>query len=106
MTVGERILYFRKKQGLTQLELAGRLGITDKAISKWERNLSCPDISLLSDIAKELSVTVDALLRADEADGEKINEEFVSLEKYLMGDFGYTVPDFHPGREEVTLILD
>lgn len=47
---------------MTQQELASRLQITDKAVSKWERGLSCPDISLLPQLAEILGVTVDDLV--------------------------------------------
>lgn len=106
MKIGEYIAEFRKKQGLTQAELAKFLGVTDKAVSKWERNISCPDISLLPNIAESLRVTIDALLQGKSATNEEVNEKFVSLEKYFMGTYGYIVPDFHPQDEEITLIMD
>ncbi len=106
MTVGERISYFRKKQELTQVKLAELLGVTDKAVSKWERNISFPDISLLPDIAAALCVTVDELFQGNAEAIEKPDEKFISLEKYLMGEFGYVVPDIHPQKEEIVLILD
>jgi transcriptional regulator with XRE-family HTH domain len=58
----------RKEQGLTQKELAEKLGVTDKAVSKWERGLSCPDISLLMDLSDALGVTVSELLQGEKAD--------------------------------------
>ena len=106
MTIGERISDFRKKQGLTQLKLAELLGVTDKAVSKWERNISFPDISLLPDISVALCVTVDELFQGKKEDAEKSDEKFISLEKYLMGEFGYVVPDIHPQGEEIVLIID
>lgn len=45
--IGALIARLRKEKGMTQQELAAQLGITDKAVSKWERSLSCPDISIL-----------------------------------------------------------
>ena len=44
-TLGGRIARLRKEKGMTQLELADRMGVTDKAVSKWERDVSCPDIA-------------------------------------------------------------
>ena len=52
----------RKEKGMTQRELAEQLGVTDKAVSKWERALSCPDISLLTPLSELLGVTVSELL--------------------------------------------
>ena len=61
-TLGERIAQLRKEKGLKQDELAEMLGITPQAISKWENDQTCPDISLLPKLAEILSVTVDELL--------------------------------------------
>ena len=44
-TMGDKICALRKEKGLTQKELADQMNVTDKAVSKWERNISCPDIS-------------------------------------------------------------
>ena len=106
MTIGERISCFRKKQGLTQVKLAKLIGVTDKAVSKWERNISFPDISLLPNIAEALCVTVDELFQGKAEAAEKADEKFISLEKYLMGEFGYVVPDIHPQDEEIVFIID
>lgn len=58
----------RKEKKLTQKELAEQLGVTDKAVSKWERGLSCPDISLLSKLSHELGVTTSELLNGEKAE--------------------------------------
>lgn len=60
--MGKLILSLRKEKGLTQKELADRLQISDNAVSKWERGLSCPDISLLPRLAEILGVGVEELL--------------------------------------------
>lgn len=62
MHMGRLIAARRRDKGLTQKELAQELGITDKAVSKWERGLSCPDIALLADLAAILDLTVEELL--------------------------------------------
>lgn len=62
-TMGSMIAELRKQQGMTQLELAGKMGVTDKAVSKWERDLSCPDINSLPDLAEILGVSVDELMQ-------------------------------------------
>lgn len=57
---------------MTQLELAEKMGVTDKAVSKWERDLSCPDINSLPNLAEILGVTVDELMQIKrEADNPK-----------------------------------
>ena len=63
MTLGEYIRVLRIQNGLTQASLAEMLHITDKAVSKWERDISYPDISLFPRLADILGVTVSDLLR-------------------------------------------
>ena len=62
MTIGKRIAHLRKEKGLTQEELAGHMGISPQAVSKWENDQTCPDISALPKLSKLLGVTVDELL--------------------------------------------
>ena len=52
--MGALIAKMRKEKGLTQKELADQLHVTDRAVSKWERGICCPDISLLEDLANIL----------------------------------------------------
>lgn len=64
MNIGKNISALRKEKGITQEELANELGVSAQAVSKWENNSSCPDVSLLTVIADYFGVSVDALLRA------------------------------------------
>ena len=50
-SIGETIANLRKQKGMTQSELAEKMNVTDKAVSKWERDLSCPDINTISKLA-------------------------------------------------------
>ncbi len=61
-TIGNRIAKFRKARGMTQEELANQLGVSSQAVSKWENDASCPDISLLPQLSKVLGITTDQLL--------------------------------------------
>ena len=63
-SIGETISSLRKKKGMTQNELAEKMNVTDKAVSKWERDLSCPDINTISKLADILDVSVEELLKA------------------------------------------
>ena len=63
-TMGELISTLRKEKSMTQKDLAEKLNVTDKAVSKWERNLSSPDISIIPRLAELLGVSTDALLNA------------------------------------------
>ena len=67
-TFGEFLAAQRKEKGYTQKELAARLFVSDKAVSKWERGLSMPDISLLMPLADILDVTVTELLEGRKLD--------------------------------------
>ena len=59
---GERIAALRKEKGWSQTELAERLGVTNKAVSRWETGRGYPDVELLPLLAKELGVTISELL--------------------------------------------
>ena len=61
-SMGQIITKLRKERGMTQKELAERMHVTDKAVSKWERDLSCPDVGSLPQLAQELGVGVEVLL--------------------------------------------
>lgn len=76
-TLGKRIAALRHEKGLKQDELAEKLGVSPQAVSKWENDLTCPDILLLPQLAKILGVSVDALLRGEteEAPAVKILPE-------------------------------
>ena len=62
-TLGTMISELRKQHGMTQLELAEKMGVTDKAVSKWERDLSCPDINSIPNLAEILGVSVEELMQ-------------------------------------------
>ena len=61
-TIGKRIAENRKRLGLTQDSLAEKLGVTAQAVSKWENDQSCPDITMLPKLAEIFGTTTDALL--------------------------------------------
>ena len=67
---GHFLAQLRREKGMTQKELAATLYVSDKAVSKWERGLSVPDISLLVPLAEQLNVTVAELLQ-----GRRVEEE-------------------------------
>ena len=67
-TIGKRIVGYRKAMGLTQDQLAEKLGVTAQAVSKWENDQSCPDITMLPKLAEIFGVTTDALLGREGAE--------------------------------------
>ena len=60
--VAEKIRYFRDKLGITQTDLAKRLGISRSAVNAWEMSLSCPSLANVAEMSRIFHVTVDALL--------------------------------------------
>lgn len=79
-TIGRTIASLRKEKGMTQNELAEKMNVTDKAVSKWERDLSCPDINTISKLADILDVSVEELLKVKNKDylNDK-NKELIDL---------------------------
>ncbi len=65
LQTGALIRALRKERGMTQRELAELLHVTDRAVSKWERNLGCPDVGLLPQLAQIFGVSMAHLLRGD-----------------------------------------
>lgn len=61
LKLNEIISYYRKKQGLTQEQLAQALGVTNQSVSKWESGQCCPDISLIPQLADIFGITIDEL---------------------------------------------
>ena len=76
-TLGKRIVANRKRVGLTQDQLEEQLGVTAQAVSKWENDQSCPDISMLPKLAEIFGITTDELLGREHAvyEGEVVDEE-------------------------------
>lgn len=83
---GEKIAYGRQNQKMTQEELALRLAVTPQALSKWERGVSLPDVSMLSDICRILQLDADELLQTmqehitENGDAKQTKEVLDSLE--------------------------
>ena len=74
-TQGERIKKLRKSKGVTQRELANRLGISEQAISKWEKNLSNPSTKNLLQISKIFGVSITYFYQDEETQSKKIARE-------------------------------
>ena len=85
--IGEFIKTKRKEMNLTQKELAERINVTDKAISKWERGQGCPDVSLLEVLSKELNVSILELLKGRTIENEVI--KVTEADDYIKDTIGY-----------------
>ena len=79
LKMGEIIAQKRKEMGLTQVELAEKMYVTDKAVSKWERNLANPDIQSINKLAEILNISVNELLTAPKAQKNKEIEVILQL---------------------------
>ena len=69
--IGKIISEARKNKGMTQRELANKLHISDKAISKWERGIGCPDISFLIPLSQILDISLYELLSGEKEEVEE-----------------------------------
>lgn len=81
-TFGNMIAALRKEKGMTQLELAEKMGVTDKAVSKWERDLSFPDVSSFPKLAEIFDVSVDELMQVKP--GAKENENYAGIAEIVQ----------------------
>ena len=88
---GALIKRFRTQMGLTQRQLAGRIGVSDKAVSKWERGNGCPDVSLLAALAETFSTEVGVLLTGELDKKEKDRGSMKHLRFYLCKECGNVV---------------
>ncbi|MBR0025925.1 MAG: helix-turn-helix transcriptional regulator [Clostridia bacterium] len=80
-TMGELIAEIRKEKGMTQKDLADQLNITDKAVSKWERNLAYPDTGTIPKLAEILGISVEELMsgKAAAQNGHRGAEYLIDL---------------------------
>ena len=82
--LSERIVYYRKKCGLTQEELAEKCSVTPQAVSKWENGLASPDISLLPRLAEVFGITTDELLGVERSETAALATGAFDPEKAIM----------------------
>ena len=85
-TLGTRIAEQRRKMNLTQDQLAEQMGVSSQAVSKWENDLSCPDITLLPSLSDLFGISVDELLRGESQKIVQVlpEEERKDLNKMLL----------------------
>lgn len=83
-TLGERIAYYRKAANMTQAELAEACSVTAQAVSKWENDLTAPDISLIPKLAKLFHITTDELLGVSKLTVTAVDPAKVDMSKMLL----------------------
>lgn len=91
--IGQFIAECRKGKHMTQQELADKLGITDKAISKWENGRSMPDISLLESLTKELDITINELLSGEKLSDNQFKEKAEENLLMMMENSSFTLQE-------------
>ena len=100
--IGLFIAELRKEKSMTQNDLANKLGVTDRAISKWENGRGLPDISLLSPICEILGVSINELLS-----GERLNEEDLmqKFDENIISTIDYTAKKIKKTRKTFLIVL-
>lgn len=83
INVGNIIRELRTERGMTQKQLADKMNISDKTVSKWERGLGCPDVSLLSELSDLLEVDIGKLLNGDLAPNDFVGGNMKKTKYYV-----------------------
>lgn len=83
-SLGEKIAMLRKARGMTQEQLAEACSVSAQAVSKWENDLTAPDIALLPRLSELLGVSIDELLGVQRAEVVAVNKETVDLTKMIL----------------------
>ena len=83
-TLGMMIASLRKENGMTQFELAEKMGVTDKAVSKWERDLSCPDVNTIPKLAEVFGISVDELMQIKAESQDEAKKDVTSMIHMIM----------------------
>ena len=83
-TLGMMIASLRKEKRMTQIELAEKMGVTDKAVSKWERDLDCPDVSTLPKLAEVFDISVDELMQCKAESQNEKKKDFTPMIHMIM----------------------
>ena len=86
--IGNLIYQLRKEKNMTQLQLAEKLGISDKAVSKWERGLGSPDLSIMPKLSEILGVDLEKLLTGEMPPNKTVNGNMKRMLFYVCPDCG------------------
>lgn len=100
--IGKFILELRKNKNMTQAELAEKLGVTDRAISKWENGRGLPDLSLIKPLCDELGITVNELLGGEKLTNQDYKEK---SEENILNTIDYTDKKIKKSKKIFGIIL-
>ena len=100
--IGKFIALNRKNKGLTQEQLAEKLGVTNKTVSRWETGKYMPDLSLLKPLSEELGITLNELLSGEKIEEEKIVE---NTERNILNTIDYSSKKVENEHKKISIIL-
>ena len=100
--IGKFIALNRKNKGLTQEQLAEKLGVTNKTVSRWETGKYMPDLSLLKPLSEELGITLNELLSGEKIEEQKIVE---NTEKNIINTIDYSNKKVENEHKKISIIL-
>ena len=100
--IGKFIALNRKNKGLTQEQLAEKLGVTNKTVSRWETGKYMPDLSLLKPLSEELGITLNELLSGEKIEEQKIVE---NTEKNIINTIDYSSKKVENEHKKISIIL-
>jgi len=100
--IGKFISELRKEQCLTQEQLAEKLGVTGKSISRWENGKTMPDVSLFEILCKELGITINELLSGERIEKKDYQEKF---EENILNTINYADKKINTSRNQIGVFL-
>ncbi len=83
-TLGQRIAYYRKARNITQEELGEKCGVSSQAVSKWENDLSAPDITLIGTLAEIFCISTDELLGLKKEVATAVKPETLNVDRLIL----------------------
>ena len=100
--IGKFILKLRKEKNMTQKELANKIGVTDRAISKWENGRGLPDLSLMKPLCDELGISIDELISGERIDKIEYQDKF---DENVLDTIDYSQKQIKKTRNKYAVIL-
>ena len=100
--IGKFILELRKEKNMTQQELADKIGVTDRAISKWENGRGLPDLSLMKPLCGELGISINELISGEKLDKKEYQDKF---EENVLNTINYSQKQIKKARNKYAIIL-
>ena len=100
--IGKFILKLRKEKNMTQKELANKIGVTDRAISKWENGRGLPDLSLMKPLCDELEISINELISGERIDKIEYQDKF---DENVLDTIDYSQKQIKKTRNKYAVIL-